>query len=128
MFAAIGTAFAATAIGAYSSLRKGDAVTPLVFAWALYAIHKDGAHRAPPASPSKPDVDTKRAKSGGKVASTKNTSTNEIPSKTITKLITDIVRACACINAGVRRVRRVLRVLQPVKKSLFDIYIYIGSM
>mgnify|MGYP004024986163 FL=1 len=100
MFAAIGTAFAATAIGAYSSLRKGDAVTPLVFAWALYAIHKDGAHRAPPASPSKPDVDTKRAKSGGKVASTKNTSTNEIPSKTITKLFTDIVRACACINAA----------------------------
>ena len=100
MFAAIGTAFAATAIGAYSSLRRGDAVTPLVFAWALYAIHKDGAHRAPPASPSKPDVDTKRAKSGGKVASTKNTSTNEIPSKTITKLFTDIVRACACINAA----------------------------
>ena len=100
MFAAIGTTFAATAIGAYSSLRRGDAATPLVFAWALYAIHKDGAHRAPPASPSKPDVDAKRAKSGGKVASTKNASTNEIPSKTITKLFTDIARACACINAA----------------------------
>ena len=100
MFAAIGTTFAATAIGAYSSLRRDDAATPLVFAWALYAIHKDGAHRAPPASPSKPDVDAKRAKSGGKVASTKNASTNEIPSKTITKLFTDIARACACINAA----------------------------
>ena len=45
--AAIGTAVLATGVGAYSSFYRGDAATPLVFAWALYAIYKDGGYRAP---------------------------------------------------------------------------------
>ena len=49
---AIGTAVLATGVGAYSSFYRGDAATPLVFAWALYAIYKDGGYRAPPPSDS----------------------------------------------------------------------------
>ena len=49
---AIGTAVLATSVGAYSSFYRGDAATPLVFAWALYAIYKDGGYRAPPPSDS----------------------------------------------------------------------------
>jgi hypothetical protein len=95
--AAIGTAVLATAVGAYSSYYRGDAATPLVFAWALYAIYKDGGHRKAPPSNANTSADAKEADK--KVdASAAKTKTTEIPSEKQTKQFIDIARACAFAN------------------------------
>lgn len=94
--AAIGTAVLATAVGAYSSYYRGDAATPLVFAWALYAIHKDGGHRKAPPSNANTSADAKEDKKVD--ASAAKTKTTEIPSEKQTKQFIDIARACAFAN------------------------------
>jgi hypothetical protein len=95
--AAIGTAVLATAVGAYSSYYRGDAATPLVFAWALYAIYKDGGHRKAPPSNANTSADAKE--DDEKVdASAAKTKTTEIPSEKQTKQFIDIARACAFAN------------------------------
>lgn len=95
--AAIGTAVLATAVGAYSSYYRGDAATPLVFAWALYAIYKDGGHRKAPPSNANTSADAKE--DDKKVdASAAKTKTTEIPSEKQTKQFIDIARACAFAN------------------------------
>ena len=95
--AAVGTAVLATAVGAYSSYYRGDAATPLVFAWALYAIYKDGGHRKAPPSNANTSADAKE--DDKKVdASAAKTKTTEIPSEKQTKQFIDIARACAFAN------------------------------
>ena len=101
---AIGTAVLATSVGAYSSFYRGDAATPLVFAWALYAIYKDGGYRAPPpsdsTSSSSGDKKDKKNKDGDEKKEEKlfNKTEECIPSEKQTKRFTDTARLCAIAN------------------------------
>ena len=122
LITACATAIGATAIGLYSSVFRKDACTPFVFAWALYAVYRDGGyHKKNKKNTSSTnnsnddddndgdDVDAKKNKKATTTTTTTTTKSTSptsqskakaIPSEKQTKQLLDCAYACSLANVA----------------------------